>query len=688
MGQGFPGQDNARSPRGPRCIALVGPFQSGKTTLLEAILARTGAIAKAGSIEACNTVGDSSPEARHHRMSVGLTAVTTAFMGDSYTFIDCPGSVEFAHDMRAALPAVDAAVVVCEADERKLPQLQLIMRELEDLEIPRFLFLNKIDKATKRIRETLATLQPASRTPLVLRQIPIWKGDIIAGFVDLALERAFVYREHMPSEVIELAPGNLDEEKEARLSMLEKLADHDDRLLEQLLEDIPPPRDEVFDDLASELRGGQICPVLLGCASRENGVLRLMKALRHEAPGIAQTAQRLGMTDDKSALAYVMKTTHLQHGGKLSLARILRGKIEDGDSVLSSGGGTARVSGIAAAGVGADSKRTLASAGETVSLGKLDAIKTGDTLTTAKTAPASLVSVVPAAPVLATALAATDRKDDVKLGQALARLVEEDSSLRVVHNPLTHEMVLWGQGEMHLRVAVERLKDRFGVGVKQHAPPVGYQETIRKTVTQRGRHKKQSGGHGQFGDVVLDVKPLPRGSGFVFREKIVGGAVPKNYIGAVEEGVGDGLARGPLGFPVIDVEVTLTDGSYHSVDSSDQAFRTAARIGVTEALPQCLPVLLEPIHVVEIVCPADATAKINSILSGRRGQILGFDTREGWIGWDLVRAMMPEAEIGDLIVEIRSATAGAGGFTRQFDHMSEVTGRAADQIIAAHRAAA
>jgi elongation factor G len=688
MGQDKLRQDNLRSPRGPRCIALVGPFQSGKTTLLEAILARTGAIPKAGTIEACNTVGDQSPQARHHRMSVGLTAATTTFMGESYTFIDCPGSVEFAHDMRAALPAVDAAVIVCEADERKLPQLQLIMRELEDLGIPRFLFLNKIDKANKRIRETLATLQPASRTPLVLRQIPIWKGDLIAGFVDLALERAFVYREHLPSEVIDLEAGDLDREKEARLTMLEKLADHDDRLLEQLLEDIPPPRDEVFDDLASELREGQICPVLLGCATRENGVLRLMKALRHEAPGVAETAQRLGVADDKTALAYVMKTTHLQHGGKLSLARVLRGAIADGDTVLSSGGGTGRVSGIAAPHGGTDGKRTSAAAGETVALGKLDPVRTGETLTTAKTASEALVDIAAIPPVLATALAATDRKDDVKLGQALTRLTEEDPSLSVVHNALTHEMVLWGQGEMHLRVAVERLKDRFGVTVKQHAPPVGYQETIRKTITQRGRHKKQSGGHGQFGDVVLDVKPLPRGGGVVFREKIVGGAVPKNYIGAVEEGVGDGMTRGPLGFPVIDIEVTLTDGSYHSVDSSDQAFRTAARIGVTEALPQCLPVLLEPIHVVEIVCPTDATAKINSILSGRRGQILGFDTREGWIGWDRVRAMMPEAEIGDLIVEVRSATAGSGGFTRQFDHMAEVTGRAADQIIAAHRAAA
>ncbi|MGX9429766.1 MULTISPECIES: elongation factor G [Bradyrhizobium] len=681
------GQD-VRSPRGPRCIALVGPFQSGKTTLLEAILARTGAIRTAGSVDAGTSVGDASAEARNHKMSVGLTAATTTFMGDSYTFLDCPGSVEFAHDMRMALPAVDAAVVVCEADEKKLPQLQLILRELEELAIPRFLFLNKIDRANKRVRETLATLQPASRVPLVLRQIPIWNGDLIEGFVDLALERAFVYREHKPSEVVALEGGNLDREKEARFSMLEKLADHDDALMEQLLEDIQPPRDAVFDDLARELREGVICPVLLGSALRENGVLRLLKALRHESPGIADTAKRLGAPETKDALAYVFKTVHLQHGGKLSLARLLAGRLDDGATLTSSSGETGRVSGILAAGGAFDTKRASAEAGDTVALGKLDAIKTGDTVASGKTAPPSLVKVEPTSPVLAMSVAATDRKDDVKLGQALLRLNEEDPSLTQIQNARTHDTVLWGQGEMHLRVAVERLRDRFGVNVKSHPPAIGYQETIRKPITQRGRHKKQSGGHGQFGDVVLEVKPLPRGSGFSFEETVVGGAVPRNYIGAVEEGVVDGLQKGPLGFPVVDVHVCLTDGSYHSVDSSDLAFRTAARIGVSEALPNCHPVLLEPIHMVEIVCPTDATAKINAILSARRGQILGFDTREGWAGWDCVRATMPEAEIGDLIVELRSATAGAGSFTRQFDHMAEVTGRTADQIIAAHRVAA
>ena len=472
--------------------------------------------------------------------------------------------------------------------------------------------------------------------------------------------------------------------------MLEKLADHDDRLMEQLLEDIPPPRDTVFDDLAKELSEGQICPVLLGSATRENGVLRLMKALRHECPGVTETAKRLGVTTSgKDAIAYVFKTAHLQHGGKLSLSRVLAGQLDDGATVQSSRGDSGRISGLTAASAATgDLKRTSAIAGDTIALGKLDQIRTGDTLSSGKTAPAALTDVVPLPPVLATALAAPDRKDDVKLGQALARLSEEDPSLTVVHDPLSHEMVVWGQGEMHLRVALERLRSRFGVAVKQHPPAVGYLETIRKPITQRGRHKKQSGGHGQFGDVVLEIKPLPRGTGFTFTEKVVGGAVPRNYIPAVEDGVRDALTRGPLGFPVIDVAVTLTDGSYHSVDSSDLAFRTAARSGMGEALPQCQPVLLEPIDVVEIVCPTEATAKINAILSGRRGQILSFDTRDQWSGWDTVRAMMPEAEIGDLIVELRSATAGAGGFVRRFDHMAEVTGRAADQIIAAHRTAA
>jgi elongation factor G len=681
------GNGNGTRAGGPRCVALVGPFQSGKTTLLEAILARTGAIPRQGTVEAGNSVGDASKEARHHQMSVELTVATTNFMGDAYTFLDCPGSVEFAHDMRAVLPAIDAAIVVCEMDEKKIPQLQLMLRELEDRKVPRLLFVNKIDKANAGVHDVLQLLQPASRTKLILRQIPTFAGDLISGFVDLALERAFVYKEHAPSEVVPLEGDSADREKTARFSMLETLADHDDELMEQLLEDIQPPRDKVFDDLTRELREGLVCPVLMGTATRANGVLRLLKALRHESPGIAETAKRLGVKSGYDAVAYVLKTQNTTHGGKMSVVRMLAGQAGDGTTLLAGDEEAGRVAGTFKLVGQTSEKRGPAALGETVAFAKLDKAKTGDTLSAGKTPHPPLAKVEAHPPVLAIAISAKERKDDVKLGQALNKLVEEDPSIIVVHNPELHEVVLWGQGEMHLRVATERLSDHFGVAIERRTPSVNYRETIRKPVTQRGRHKKQSGGHGQYGDVVIEIKPMARGAGFSFEDRITGGVVPRNYIPSVEEGIVDALKHGPLGFPVVDLHVALIDGSYHTVDSSDMAFRTAGRIGIVEGLPQCQPVLLEPIYSVEIVCPNDATAKINALLSGRRGQILGFDTRDGWDGWDAVRAMMPESEIGDLIVEIRSATAGSGTFTFKFDHMAELTGRTADQIIAARRAA-
>jgi elongation factor G len=331
-------------------------------------------------------------------------------------------------------------------------------------------------------------------------------------------------------------------------------------------------------------------------------------------------------------------------------------------------------------------KRGAATAGETVALGKLERARTGDTLggKNAKITPLA----VPAAPqaVLRKVVTPTERKDEVKLSSALARMVEEDPALSVTHRQDTGETVLGGQGEMHLRVAVERLTQKFALKLETKRALVPYRETIRATVTKRGRHKKQSGGHGQFGDVVLEVGPLPRGEGFAFSDRITGGVVPKNYIPAVEAGVREALQNGPLGgFPVVDVQVTLIDGSYHAVDSSDQAFKMAGILGMREALPDAKPVLLEPILKVRIAVPNDATARINAIVSGRRGQLLGYDARPGWTGWDVVEALIPEAEIADLIIELRSATAGVGTFTAEFDHMAEVTGRLADDVLAQAR---
>src|SRR6202171_105917 len=407
---------NGARATGPRCVALVGPFQSGKTTLLEAILARTGAIQRQGTVDGGNTVGDASKESRHHKMSVEVSVASTHFMGDDYTFVDCPGSIEFVHEMRAALPAVDAAVVVCELDEKKVPQLQLIVRELEDQNIPRFLFLNKIDKVDATIHEVLNVLQPASRSKLLLRQVPTFSGDVISGFVDLALERAFVYREHAASEVVPLEGDALDREKSARFSMLETLADHDDQLMEQLLEDIQPPRDKVFDDLSRELREGLVCPVLLGTATRTNGVLRLMKALRHEAPAVAETIKRLRLKAGSDPIANVIKTFHTAHGGKMSVVRVLNGQVGDGTTFVTPEQDAGRVAGVFKLLGQASEKRGPAQAGETVALGKLDHADTGDTLTAGKQAHPQLAKLTTLPPVLAIAVAAKERKDAVKLG--------------------------------------------------------------------------------------------------------------------------------------------------------------------------------------------------------------------------------------------------------------------------------
>jgi elongation factor G len=432
---------------------------------------------------------------------------------------------------------------------------------------------------------------------------------------------------------------------------------------------------------------GLIVPVLLGSAENGNGILRLLKALRHEAPFVDRTARRLKLENARSA-AQVLKTMYSPHGGKMSVVRVLAGEFGEGTVVYGPRAEERAAAAFSLLGQEAR-KRGLAKAGETVALGRLEKTSSGETLSAEKGGSTQIAAPEPPQPVYGIAIGVKDRKDEVKLTGALARLMEEDPSLRVEHAKDTHQMVLWGQGEMHLRVSLERLKRKYGVDAETRRRQVPYKETIRKGIEVRGRHKKQSGGHGQFGDVVIDIKPLARGTGFQFAETITGGVVPRQFIPSVEIGVQDYLQKGPLGgFPVVDVAVTLTDGSYHSVDSSDMAFRQAGRIAMSEGLPKCNPVLLEPVMEVDIAVPTEATARINAIIPQRRGQILGFDSREGWPGWDVVKAQLPEAEIQDLIVELRSATSGVGTYTARFHHLAELTGKLADNVLAAHKAAA
>ncbi len=678
----------ANGGSGPRAVALVGPYGSGKTSLLESILAAAGAVGRKGSVNAGNTVGDASPEARARQMSVDVNVATAEYLGERFTFLDCPGSIEFLQDALNLLPGVDAAVVVCEPEPDKVAMLKPYLKRLEALDIPHFLFVNKIDKAGGGLRDLLAILQEASDKPMLLRQIPIWEKGAVTGFVDLALERAYVYRPHAPSEVIELKGEAQGREKEARFTMLEKLADYDEHLMEELLSDIEPPRDEVFSDLAKELAHDDVVPVLIGSAENDNGIRRLLKALRHEVPEAAVTAARLGLKANGDTVVQVLKTFHSSHGGKMSLGRVLSGTLKDGAVLHTRDDADARVGGIFALKGAEQSKLAEARTGDTVALGRLEAVQTGDTLTSGKAGDLPKVAIEHLPPVYALGIEAADRKDEVKLTAAIAKLREEDPSLGFEQNADLQEMTLTGQGEIHLKVAVEKLASKYGLKLETHRPRVPYRETVRKHTSQRGRHKRQSGGHGQFGDVVIEIKPLPRGEGFAFEDQIKGGVVPRQWIPSVEKGVIEYLKEGPLGFPVVDVAVALVDGSFHTVDSSDAAFQTAARIAMQEGMPNCAPVLLEPIMHVKIHVPNEATAKANGIVSGRRGQLMGFDARDGWKGWDTVEAQMPQAELHDLIIDLRSLTQGVGTYEVEFDHLAELTGKLAEQVVATHKAAA
>jgi elongation factor G len=671
----------ANTTEAPRCAALIGPYLSGKTTLLEALLHASGSTSRRGSVRDGNSVGDHSPEARARQMSTELNVASASFLGDRWTILDCPGSVELLHEAQGALLVSDVAVVVVEPEVERALTISSLLRFLDRHKIPHMIFINKMDTASARVRDLLAALQSVSERPLVLRQVPLRDPDgEITGYVDLVSERAYRYRPGQPSDLMPLPDNFWDQERATRTGLIEKLADFDDTLLEQLLEEVEPPKEEIYKHLTRTLKGAQVVPVFLGSGQADHGIRRLWKALRHEAPAPQETAERLGIAPEGEASAQVFKTYHLPHTGKLSLVRVWRGAISEGMVLNGS-----RVAGVLRL-VGAQQEKVpAAQLGEVVGLTRMEEIATGTVLTpSGKAAPPSQPERPQ--PVFGLAITSERRQDDVKLTGAIGKLIEEDPTLELEQNADTQEMVLWGQGDIHLQIAIDRLRNRHNLAVNGRRAAVPYKETIRRGTQQHSRFKRQSGGHGQFADVTVEVKPLPRGSGFTFTDSVVGGAIPRNYIPAVEEGVVEALRRGPIGFPVVDVAANLITGQFHAVDSSDQAFHTAGRQAVQEALPKCDPILLEPIDSVEISVPNAFTARVQRLVSGRRGQILGYDAKPDWPGWDLVSAHLPQSELHDLIVELRSLTMGVGSFAHQFDHMQELTGRPAEKVLASRQA--
>lgn len=656
--------------KGARCAVIVGPQGAGKTTLLRALIERAGSAAPAL---------DAGQESQDFGSTTEPNLARCAYLGDDWTFIDCPGSIELLQASHDAMAAADIVILVADPDPDRAAALSPFFRFLDERQIPHVLFVNKVDETRVRVRALLQALQTYSERPLVLRQVPIRDKDRIVGAIDLVSERAWKYREGAPSELIEIPETEKPGEAEAREAMLDTLADFDDGLLEQILEDKIPPSDTLFKLMAKELEEDAFAPVLMGSAAHGNGVTRLFKLLRHEAPEPTRTAERLGFDGPGETIASVIRTMHLPHVGKISVARVWKGVMQDGDSV--NGG---RVSGLLALNGDTREKRGEARAGDLIGLPRLDALATGDLLIDGKIHKGD-AAVEALAPVYALAIRPKNERDDVRLSTAVAKLIEEDASLSTERRADTGEFVLKGQGDMHLRLAAAKLKNRYGVEMETTFPRPSYRETIRASADHHARHKKQTGGHGQFADIKVKIKPLPRGEGVAFDETIHGGAVPKQFIPAVEAGVREGLQCGPLGFPVVDIAVTLYDGQHHSVDSNEMSFKLAGRQAMREALPDCQPALLEPIYHTVIHSPREHTSKAHAVISSRRGQILGFDARPGWPGWDSITSMMPESGLQDLIIELRSLTQGAATYEAKFDHYQELYGKDADKIVEERR---
>ena len=663
-----------------RTIALVGPAGTGKTSLAEALLFASGTISRAGSVAQGSSVGDASAEARARGGSTELNLMHFDHLDERFCLIDLPGGTGFMADGLGALPSVDLALVVIDPLPERAQLAGPILARLDALGVPHAIVVNRIESARAgAVHALIEALQPLSREPLALRQIPIRESGQVVGYVDLALERAYRYQPGHESQRIAIPDAVAATEVADRGRLLETLADFDDALLELLLGDELPEPALVMADLAEDTAANKLVPVVLTSALTGGGVHRLLKLLRHEAPGPEAAAARLGTADG----VHVFKVAHGGAVGRLAYARVFGRPLAEGEELT--GDEPGRAGALFSMQGERTAKQPQAAVGEVIAISKLDVARAGQVLGRK----GGRGTAAPATPLpprnAAMAIAARDAKDEVRLSAALHKLCEEDAALDWGHEAASHETVLRGVNDEHLGVVLARLQRRYGIAVSTHAPRIAYRESIRRPASQRGRHKKQSGGHGQFGDVVIEIAPRPRGAGFLFAEKITGGAVPKQWIPAVEQGVRDAMAAGPLGFPVVDVAVTLVDGSYHSVDSSELAFRIAGRMAMGEALAAAQPYLLEPVCRLVVDTPAGSGSKAGSVLSSRRGQILSLAPHPDQPGWERVEALLPEAALAGLDAELRSLSQGLAEFTVEFDHLAELAGKPAEEVVRSQR---
>jgi elongation factor G len=663
-----------------RNVAVVGPHHSGKTTLVEALLAQCRAVSRRGSVADGTATTDFEPECidRAQSTCVGFAHASTA--NADVTLIDCPGFIDFYEETKLALLGADAAVVVIEADPARVRQTRNLVEFLDARKMPHCFFINKLDRQGSDFRGTLAALVDAFGTRVVAEHLPIGEAETFRGYIDVAEQHAYVVENGAPKE-ISVAPEMEGTVQEARTKLLEALGDFDDHLLEELLEGIEPPIEEIRTDLRDETAHDQIVPVLVGAGIGDIGVAALLDVIENQFPAPVGDPS-------KPFLAQVCKTSIHPQSGKLSIVRIHAGTVTaDATMVDTTRGLKVRAAGLFKLQGKKQEPIGSAGAGEVVAIARLEGVLTGDTLAANGSADVLEAPRI-AEPLFAVAIRPKERLDEAKLSAMLTRLCEEDPSLAVARAEFTNELQLLGAGEVHVSMSTQRLSRKYHLALETFLPTIAYRETITQATDQHARYKHQTGGHGQFADVVLRIEPRERGHGVTFSEQIVGGVVPRTFFPAVEKGVREALLHGPVAkYPVVDLHVTLIDGQYHDVDSSEASFKTAASMAIRDALPKCGPVLLEPLIYVEILAPDDSASSILGTITSKRGQVLSFEPTEPR-GFQKIAAVAPQSELTNYITDLRTSTQGLGTYSWRHERFEAAPPRIAQTMREAAATAA
>jgi len=674
-----------------RNIAFIGHGSSGKTTLTEAMMYQTGVVGRMGKVETGTTLSDTDVDEVQRQISINTTLLPVQYNGVKINVLDTPGYADFVSEVVGALHVADTALVVADAVNGVEVQTERYWRMAEARALPRLIIINKMDKEHANFTEALASLKRRFGTHVVALQLPIGEQAAFRGIVDLVHMKAYIESEDNAAPKQEAIPGDLQARaNELREAVVEAAAEANDDLMMKYLEEGELTDDEIVSGLQEAIASGRVFPVVMGAAAKNYGTVPLLDLLVSSAPAPNQLPPVHAVKGDAEIelaanpagplVAYAFKTMADPFAGRITFLRVYSGTLGSGTEAFNTVKEVKERIGNLFVMIGKQQETIeSAPAGDIVQVAKLHDTTTADTLASS----GNRIVVAPPAypePMLNFSIAPSSKGEEGKLAESMRRFTEEDPTLRFEMDPETHQSIVAGMGELQLEVTRDRLKRKFNVDTVLGNPTVAYRETIRATAEGHGRHKKQTGGAGQFGDVKIRIEPLERGAGFEFVDAVVGGVVPRQFIPSVEKGVRDALKRGPLaGYPVVDFRFTLYDGQYHPVDSKDIAFQSAGRLGFQDAMTKAQPVLLEPYVNVEITVPDEYIGDIIGGLSSKRGRVQGSDSLSG--GMSVVRGQVPQAEMFQYSNELRALTQGRGSFTMSFSHYEEVPPHVGEQII-------